>query len=566
MAEALLLPSPAFTRLGRRFARVAARGASPSWAWVDAASIDGGPFGPPQTGYLKASPLALLVPLAAATSAVSELDADDPSGDAPAAHQPQQLLLHIVHSDTYNVPVLLLQGYHADGSLWSPDTLRAHLGAMPGVATPLTAANLTQMEHPALRTPFCCVDPCGTAALMGHVLSASAAGEMALDYLCAWWSVLAPLVGASNRAAWWLDEAEPSAPASSLLPPAPPPASRISIEPSSSTAALETAPSSGEADAADDDDDAPLAVRTLVRLVGLGAAAHLNGMHAVVSGAPHPSGRYPVLLLGRGGDVGVAGAASGAFGAVGAVASGGAACGPLGEASDLATAEGLPRRAAPADEAAAALDALKLIKLIKRANLRRSSGLPLLALPPELLHRLLLASAGAGGTAAAFRPLGRLAQASHALRAAAEEAWPHLTLSLLPRGAIALPGLPRSGSSSACKASRTACASAADDVPSCSAGRGAAPAAAAAPPHARVVADDSEADEEYGSREWRHVAAADLVRVGRGVRASAACRAAATLSSPSWRRAGWRLPTPLYGHSSVLFRGQVPTLNTTDCH
>jgi len=117
-------------------------------------------------------------------------------------------------NDPSHVPVLLLQGHHPGGAPWSPDALRAflasqrHLGAAheqsEGRLAPLSGSVVTQMEHPVLRIPCCCVDPCETAALMATVLGASVDGRgERLDYISAWWSILAPLVGAASRSEWY---------------------------------------------------------------------------------------------------------------------------------------------------------------------------------------------------------------------------------------------------------------------------------------------------------------------------------------------------------------------------
>ena len=117
------------------------------------------------------------------------------------------LELHIVHSESTAVPVLLLQGQQPDGSPWTPDELRAHLrrrdGADGGVAT-LSGNVVTQLEHPVLCVPSCCVDPCGDGDADEELLSGAPEGDgRQLDYLSAWWSVLAPLVGAESRSAWY---------------------------------------------------------------------------------------------------------------------------------------------------------------------------------------------------------------------------------------------------------------------------------------------------------------------------------------------------------------------------
>ena len=219
-----------FTELGRRFA-ARSLNHEPSWAWVDGAAAGESLFAPP-TGYLRASRL-LLPPsstswasgmvVADDSSAAAVVCADDDqdgedSSAAPLAEASARLLLCIAHNGTYDVPVLLLQGYHADGSLWTPDVLREYMSAHERHGrAPIPPTALSQIDHPVTRVPCFCVDPCETAALMGHLLSCAAAdnacerqGDVfapALDYLSAWWSVLAPLVGAPSHAAWATDGA-----------------------------------------------------------------------------------------------------------------------------------------------------------------------------------------------------------------------------------------------------------------------------------------------------------------------------------------------------------------------
>lgn len=501
------LSAASFTSLGRQFAAHSAACGALTWAWIDAARIDGGPFGSPPTGYLRASPLLLQTPErghdAFMAAALDDADAD-PSLAAPILSQAPRLLLHIVHSTTYNVPVLLLQGYHAEGSLWSPDELRAHLTAIPGVSPPLTPSMITQMEHPALRTPFCCVDPCRTATLMGHVLppegTAEGDGTPTLDYLSAWWSVLAPLVGARSRAAWYSNEplaprpvrllsasvnvvdgldaaAAPAAgtgapvAASDGGPPLPPPPAALAPAPT-------TAPSTDD-EPTTAPPPAPLREGQLVRLVGLRSAqrsaAH-NGQHAV--------GCEPDLEVN-----------------------------PQDLVQISNNLEPISHNLEPISHDLDQLDP--------------SEGVSLLELPSELLHRTLIEAAGMGGTPAAFRPLSRLAQTCRAARAAVTELWPSLTLSLLPRGTLALPR--RLGA-----------------------------LAGAAPAEEAEVSADARA-------EWRHASAATILQPDRSS-AALACRAAAAIvplmrgggaCAPCWQLANWTLPVALYGHTSVVWRGQL---------
>ena len=496
------LSAASFTILGRQFAAHSATCGALTWAWIDAASIDGGPFGSPPTGYLRASPLLLQTPErghdAAMAAALDNAD-DDPSLAAPILSQAPRLLLQIVHNTTYNVPVLLLQGYHAEGSLWSPDELRAHLTAIPGVAPPLTPSMITQMEHPALRTPFCCVDPCRTAMLMGHMLPpkgtaegtaegiAEGGGTPTLDYLSAWWSVLAPLVGARSRAVWYRDEVHVSRPVRLLsasvqaVDAAAPPvadaaapaaaagalAAAIGGEPPlpPSPAALAPAPS-----ADDEPPPAPQRDGQQVWLVGLRSAAH-NGQHAVVcEPVPPPGERHVVRVLGRG--------------------------------------DGGPQEL--------------------KVNPQDLEPISLFQLPSEVVHRILIEAAGKGGTPAAFRPLSRLAQTCGAARAAVKEVWPSLMLSLLPRGTLALPRR-----------------------------RVGALAGAASAEEAEVSTE--------ARAEWRHAGAATILQQDRSS-AALACRAAAALvplmrgggaCEPRWQLANWTLPVALYGHTSVVWRGQL---------
>lgn len=229
------LDAAAFTVLAERFAD-ASRSRSPSWAFICApiASNASLSFAPMPTGYLKASPVLLPSLSPVNQPAVDEDDQmidDDTVANPPP---PCRLELHIVHSDTYRVPVLLLQGYHANGALWTPDELRGYLceqaknrGLDSSGVLPLSVSQVSQMEHPILRMPVCCIDPCETASLMGCLLHQGGNGDFLssrpkndanagtegdgnaiwqqqqqIDYLTAWWSVVSPLVGVENRAVW----------------------------------------------------------------------------------------------------------------------------------------------------------------------------------------------------------------------------------------------------------------------------------------------------------------------------------------------------------------------------
>ena len=227
-------------------ARSASRGLS--WAFVKAAENGPKLFLRPQPAYLRSSPLVLppsaLPPAvraavikqhggtqwSAATSPASapKAERDEPEasllggaeddGTLTLEPAPQAcwLDLHIIFSETYQVPVLLIQGRHPEGEPWAPSTLRAFLSSRDDGSghAPLAGSVVTQHEHPVLHMPFCCIDPCETSALMRLMLAEGGATAVdasesvtssasRLDYLSAWWSVLAPCVGAECRGAWF---------------------------------------------------------------------------------------------------------------------------------------------------------------------------------------------------------------------------------------------------------------------------------------------------------------------------------------------------------------------------
>ena len=77
--------------------------------------------------------------------------------------------------------------------------VRAHIVRCGSAGHEIVPADMvSQMEHPVLRVPFCCLHPCRTADLMARLVGGERAASGAagnLDYLSAWWSVLAPAVG-----------------------------------------------------------------------------------------------------------------------------------------------------------------------------------------------------------------------------------------------------------------------------------------------------------------------------------------------------------------------------------
>lgn len=198
---------------------------SPSWAWV-ASTTDGGPL-PPPTGFLRSASItvpSLLSPhqdsLASEDALVDDLA--DRVNDDCASTRPSpahRLELHIVHSDTYGVPVLLLQGYGEDGDPWAQEAVRDHLGRCSSVGHDVVPLDMvSQMEHPVLRVPHCCIHPCRTADLMSVLAGDGVFGQRGkLDYLSAWWSVLSPAVGVRSASAHF-EAAGPPPPRQAGLP------------------------------------------------------------------------------------------------------------------------------------------------------------------------------------------------------------------------------------------------------------------------------------------------------------------------------------------------------------
>jgi ubiquitin-like-conjugating enzyme ATG10 len=211
-----------FEQLARAFAD-----ADPSdgltWAWVSPARR--GAFAPP-LGYLTSSQLLVWPPPrprgagqpAFASPCAGRLPAEPE--DVPAEPEdaaslppgpeacgiPDALCLHICLSQTFGTPMLLLLGSSAaDGRAWGTEEAQLYVRRCAGLTAACLPPNVvTQAEHPVLGGPCCALHPCRTAELLQLMLGASIVGRAAaeertpprLDPLLAWWSVVAPLVGA----------------------------------------------------------------------------------------------------------------------------------------------------------------------------------------------------------------------------------------------------------------------------------------------------------------------------------------------------------------------------------
>ncbi|KAL3897771.1 MAG: hypothetical protein SGPRY_012978 [Prymnesium sp.] len=188
------LSAESFARLGRMFA--ASVRTRVSWAWSESRPS---PFSP-RPGYLHSSPLLLPTEKCARTESApeeSERGGSDDDCSLAGGCSGDRLELHIVHSPTYKVPTLLLLGYSADGQLWGREQVCTYLSSRASWLGGMDAHAVTQMEHPVLGLPFFSLHPCRTAEWMSALLNKDEGGPdvSQLDYLSAWWSVVAPIVG-----------------------------------------------------------------------------------------------------------------------------------------------------------------------------------------------------------------------------------------------------------------------------------------------------------------------------------------------------------------------------------
>lgn len=95
---------------------------------------------------------------------------------------------HIVYSQSYSVPILYFNAYHADGKLL---TLEEIWNKIPNCYQDSVKINkwnmITQQEHPELGIPYFTIHPCYTADFMSSCKSS--------NYLITWLSIVGPLVG-----------------------------------------------------------------------------------------------------------------------------------------------------------------------------------------------------------------------------------------------------------------------------------------------------------------------------------------------------------------------------------
>lgn len=201
-----------FEVLGRHFA---ARSAEHhvSWAWVD--SQQRGPFAQHPSGFLhtcmlveqKAPSEDIFIDVNAELAFTADVEEDDSTLSAVDHPCASRIELHIVHSTTFGVPVLLLQGYSEHGNVWNSYDWQTYLASRKfHVAQQIPTEAISQMEHPSLGVPFFCLHPCRTAEWMSHLLLLNVNQDIVrtdgqLDYLSVWWSALAPVVGTSLSAA-----------------------------------------------------------------------------------------------------------------------------------------------------------------------------------------------------------------------------------------------------------------------------------------------------------------------------------------------------------------------------
>ena len=165
-----MLSSAAFEVMALGFAdRTASH--EPSWAWVPA-SDDG--LLAPVVGFLRSASILVPPPVSGDDPSpplsddglTDERIVDDDAAAVRASPRTHRLELHIVHSETYCVPVLLLQGYGDGGRPWRVEAVRVHLGrcARAGL-TCLPLEMVSQARTPRAprtcaraRTPHACCE------------------------------------------------------------------------------------------------------------------------------------------------------------------------------------------------------------------------------------------------------------------------------------------------------------------------------------------------------------------------------------------------------------------------
>jgi ubiquitin-like-conjugating enzyme ATG10 len=205
-----------FERFGRAFAD-ATTWDDLTWAWVSPRQC--GAFAAPVLGYLTSSQLLVWPPPRqhgagqpeSTSDCIERLPAEpeDAASLSPGSETrgaPDALCLHICLSQTFGTPMLLLLGSGAaDGRAWGTAEAQSYVRRCAGANAACLPPNIiTQAEHPVLGGPCCALHPCRTAEVLQLMLSAHATGCAAqaelpqprLDPLCAWWSLVSPLVGA----------------------------------------------------------------------------------------------------------------------------------------------------------------------------------------------------------------------------------------------------------------------------------------------------------------------------------------------------------------------------------
>ena len=130
----------------------------PSWAWVPAS--DDRPLAP-SVGFLRSA--SILVPPPVSSDDRSPALSDDgladefiDEDDTAALRAPScthRLELHIVYSETYRVPVLLLQGYGDDGRPWRVEAVRVHLGRCARAGPASLPREMVSQARALPRTP-----------------------------------------------------------------------------------------------------------------------------------------------------------------------------------------------------------------------------------------------------------------------------------------------------------------------------------------------------------------------------------------------------------------------------
>jgi len=111
---------------------------------------------------------------------------------------------HIVYSTSYQVPVMLFNGYHLDGRYLNFDEIWDDVPPRYKNEE-IKWSFITQKDHPVLGVPFYHVHPCHTSKLMSVVSTNIQSNPLVREdtYLLSWLSLVGPVVGLQLSFRWF---------------------------------------------------------------------------------------------------------------------------------------------------------------------------------------------------------------------------------------------------------------------------------------------------------------------------------------------------------------------------